>query len=284
MEEFFNVLGESLWATIASPIFLSALLGLIILGGVLVYLDKRKSKQEHSNVFDLGLNKSNEEHLKELEDIKKLMGSGSNKPIEVDATNALYIARHFDQYNLLASEKGTVVFERLLQVGDTIEATLDEPQQVITKENKETNIQSLEVLPNGDIRLMRAGGYTVFKDGLIVGSKVFDESEDQKKKQAQPNKDKPNPKQTKKSEAMQVANALREDIIVTPKRKEEQSNIETAPLEEKHLIQEDEQEYEDNASEVNEHFDESEYLDEQVEETLEMTHDSSLSENLSANS
>lgn len=223
MEVFFNVVWESFLATITSPILVCVVLGILVIVAILFYIDKRKSSVNNFESFDLGLNKSNEEHLGELEEIKKLMSSGSNKPIEVNAVNALYIARHFDQYNLLSSEKGTVVFERLLQVSDTIEATLQEEQLEVGK-NKQPSIQNIEVLSNGDVRLMRDEGYTLFRDGLIVGSKVFEDGEEQKKKQASSTKSAPPSKQIKQDEVMKVSNALREDIIVFPSKRDEQKN------------------------------------------------------------
>lgn len=230
MDMFLVVLGDSLLATITSPIFLCVIIFALIVIGVLFYFDKKKKMMDSTNSFDFGLSKSNDEHLKELEEIKKLMSIGSNKPIEVDAINALYIARHFDQYNLLASEKGTVVFERLLQVGDTIEATIENKSPLIKEEIKQNNIQSMEVLPNGDVRLMREGGYTVFRDGLIVGSKIFEENNEQKKKQTQPlNEQHTATKESKKKEVMKVANAFREDIIVVPTQNSSLGEISSIP-------------------------------------------------------
>jgi len=221
MEELFDAIRMSFWSAITSPVFLWVLFGILLIATVIFLAEKKKASFKYNDGYEVGLDKDNKEHLQEIEEIKKMMGKGTNKPIEVDAVKALFIARHFEQYNLLASEKGTVVFERLLKVGDTIEATLGNEGKKEEIENQKANFQNIEVLENGDIRLMREGGYTIFKNGLIVGSKIFEEKEEKKKVPAKEER-----KQNKKNEIMKVANALEEDPFVVAIAKDEYKNSE----------------------------------------------------------
>jgi len=108
--------------------------------------------------------KSNSEHFAELESIKQKMSTSSSEPIKIDAVKALYIAQHWDEYNLIGSEDGKVVFQKLKDFSDVVEShePHDALAQNVLTQNQDDEKKEIIMLPNGTMRLMQKLGYIDF--------------------------------------------------------------------------------------------------------------------------
>ena len=142
--------------------------------------DKKQNSYEHQT----GLSIPSEQHLKELEQLKKKMASGSNEPIRIDAVKALYIAQNWDEYNLVASEDSKIMFEKMKSFEDVVDVNVAPsshslPSTVAPK-------PTVEFLGGTRFKVINQLGYTIYEDGLIVGTKLFgDEDKKAKTKSSQ---------------------------------------------------------------------------------------------------
>ena len=91
----------------------------------------------------LGVTKETKEHLRELEEIKKQMEESSG-PIKLDAVTTLYIARHWDEYNLLGSEDGKIIFEKLKEVQDTIDGKVVNEKLIKNSSDEKTRTTKIK--------------------------------------------------------------------------------------------------------------------------------------------
>lgn len=187
--EFFTILISAIKESLASNLNLETL-GAITFASSVLYLlyffglklkTKFQEKKQNSYEHQTGLSISSEQHLRELEELKKKMASGSNEPIRIDAVKALYIAQNWDEYNLVASEDSKIMFEKMKSFEDVVDVSVAPssaslPSTVAPK-------PTVEFLGGTRFKVINQLGYTIYEDGLIVGTKLFeDEDKNQKGK------------------------------------------------------------------------------------------------------
>lgn len=166
--------------TLGAITFASSVLYLLYFFG-LKLKTKFQEKKQNSYEHQTGLSISSEQHLRELEELKKKMASGSNEPIRIDAVKALYIAQNWDEYNLVASEDSKIMFEKMKSFEDVVDVSVAPssaslPSTVAPK-------PTVEFLGGTRFKVINQLGYTIYEDGLIVGTKLFeDEDKNQKGK------------------------------------------------------------------------------------------------------
>lgn len=130
---------------------------------------------------------------------------------------ALYIARNWDDYNLYASEKGTIVFEKMKNLEDAINVPSSENNKLQNQNKTNPSKPKLENLADGTTRLINNLGWTQFDEsGLIIATKVFADEAKKEEEEASKNKKNSSNKQNKKEEAVK-ANAILENENVSEK-------------------------------------------------------------------
>ena len=187
--EFFTILISAIKESLNDNLNLETL-GAITLASSVLYLlyffglklkTKFQEKKQNSYEHQTGLSIPEKQHLEELKAIKSKMASGSNEPIRIDAVKALYIAQNWDEYNLVASEDSKIMFEKMKSFEDVVDVSVAPssaslPSTVAPK-------PTVEFLGGTRFKVINQLGYTIYEDGLIVGTKLFeDEDKNQKGK------------------------------------------------------------------------------------------------------
>ena len=175
MDEFIKVFFESV-VTVTTSLYFLIFLGFVFVL-ILVLIYSYFSKREKKN-YDFGISRNELEQVKELKQIKDAMNFGKQEKIKVDAVQAIYIAQHFDNYNLVGSDDGRVLFEKMKRLATIVDADdlKNELNIKITQEEREDELQFL-AKEDGTIRIASSLGWTDYnKLGQIIGTKVLNAS------------------------------------------------------------------------------------------------------------
>ena len=179
--EFFTILISAIKESLASNLNLETLGAITLVSSVLYLLYffglKLKTKllthKQNSYEHQTGLSISSEQHLRELEELKKKMASGSHEPIRIDAVKALYIAQNWDEYNLVASEDAKIMFEKMKSFEDVVDVNVSPTRNSLPSSLEPRAALRTEYLGGTEFKIYSDVGYTHYKDGLMVESKLF---------------------------------------------------------------------------------------------------------------
>lgn len=208
---------DFIWESLSESFFTFGIPILIIIlfyGAYEIYAYKKNTPEDDNK--NILTSKTNEQRLVELDNIKRQIENGEEVQ-EIDAVTALYIARNWDDYNLYASEKGTIVFEKMKNLEDAINVPSSENNKLQNQNKTNPSKPKLEYLPDGTTRLINNLGWTQFDEsGLIIATKVFADEAKKEEEEASKNKKNSSNKQNKKEEAAK-ANAILENENVSEK-------------------------------------------------------------------
>lgn len=179
--EFFTILISAIKESLASNLYLETLGAITLVSSVLYLLyffglklkTKLINKKQNSYEHQTGLSIPEKQHLEELKAIKSKMASGSNEPIRIDAVKALYIAQNWDEYNLVASEDSKIMFEKMKSFEDVVDVSVSPTRNSLPSSLEPRAALRTEYLGGTEFKIYSDVGYTHYKDGLMVESKLF---------------------------------------------------------------------------------------------------------------
>lgn len=179
--EFFTILISAIKESLASNLYLETLGAITLVSSVLYLLyffglklkTKLINKKQNSYEHQTGLSIPEKQHLEELKAIKSKMASGSNEPIRIDAVKALYIAQNWDEYNLVASEDSKIMFEKMKSFEDVVDVNVSPTRNSLPSSLEPRAALRTEYLGGTEFKIYSDVGYTHYKDGLMVESKLF---------------------------------------------------------------------------------------------------------------
>ena len=234
--EFFTILISAIKESLNDNLNLETL-GAITLASSVLYLlyffglklkTKLHDKKQNSYEHQTGLSIPEKQHLEELKAIKTKMASGSNEPIRIDAVKALYIAQNWDEYNLVASEDSKIMFEKMKSFEDVVDVSTTPSRNSLPSSLEPRAALRTEYLGGTEFKIYSDVGYTHFKDGLMIESKLF---EDEDKNLKGKNK-KGMTLEDKEAQVQKAQKALEEDEpeVVLPEPKSEPTKKPVQPI------------------------------------------------------
>lgn len=189
MEEIKILFDSVLYAVYISPVifFLSFVAYIVFMKykkqSSKISIESNNSTESDVDIFGLNLLKDEKKFKEELEEIRRSINSGDQQ-IKVEFTKAMYILKHFDDYNFFSSEDNKIIFEKLKTIIDNetqienvmVDSNMSEKISISEKPFNQTT----EILEDGSIKVYNPNGYTIIKDRLIV--KTYNYEVEEKKK------------------------------------------------------------------------------------------------------
>jgi hypothetical protein len=141
--------------------------------------DEKKEKKNFVVKDDI----ESEDIKNELKQIKEQLETDDG-PIMVDFTKAIYILKHWKNYNMFSNEDGKVIFQKLQEqinsqtgVSEELSREMSELEQQPLNNDVPNFEKKIEQLEDGKYKISTSCGYTIVKEGVVIESVEFNKLE-----------------------------------------------------------------------------------------------------------